>query len=194
MMKPITFRRSRFKLAKFLAALHRFSPDGNPLPGVSDDIVHHDSIDLAEALSSDVGEEFGEIPADSLARLEMGVPVFGYFAVFNGDSAFDCIDGQQVEVPNLDDEEEDEDDEPRIPRRRRTQRFRSQIENSPCDENTCFGFLLSINGDKVEIEAKGMSDVSGECELEPMVEPNLLSDAMRRWLRSFLFPKRGGKA
>ena len=72
-MKPLTFRRSRFRLKKFLAALHEFSPDGNPLLGVSGDIL-----DLAEALSLDLGEEFGGIPDDSLARLELGLPLFGY--------------------------------------------------------------------------------------------------------------------
>lgn len=195
-MKAMTFKLSKFRLKKFLAALHQFSPEGNPLPGVSGDIVRHDSSDLAEDLSSDVGEEFGEIPADSLARLEMGVPLFGFIAVFTGDSAFDCIDGQEVEVPDLDDEEEEEDEfeeEPRLPRRRRTQRFRSQIENTPCDECTSFGFLISLTGDKVEIEPKVMRDVDGECELEMVLEPNLLSEAMRRWARSFLIPKRGGR-
>jgi hypothetical protein len=189
-MKALTIKPSKFRLKKFLDALHRFSPDGNPLPGVSGDIVHHDSIDLAEDLSSDVDEEFGEIPADSLARLEMGVPIFGYFALFDGDTSFNCIDGQQVEIPNLD--EEDEDEEPLMPRRPLTQKFRSQIENTPCDENTCFGFVISLTGGKVEIEGKAMNDFDGDSELEMMVEPNLLCEAMRRWVRSFTI-KRGGK-
>lgn len=42
-------------------------------------------------------------------------------------------------------------------------------------------------------EARVLSDVSEACELEPMVEPNLLSAAMRRWVRSFSTSKRGGK-
>lgn len=187
-MKPMTFKLSKFRLRKFLAALHQFSPEGNPLPGVSGDSVHHDSIDLSEALSSDVGDEFGEIPADSLARLEMGVPLFGYFALFNGDTGFDCIDGQEVEVPNLDDE--DDEEEPRMPRRRRTRRFLEAVANTPCDECTSFGFLISLTGDKVEIEPKAMRDVDGDCELELMAEPNLLSDATRRWTRSFTIPQR----
>ena len=187
-MKPLIVNRSRFKLAEFLDTLHRFSldnlGDGNPLPGVSGDNVYPDALDLIEALASDWGEEFTAIPDDSLGRLEMGLPLFGQFAAFNGFDGFDCVDGQHVEVPCLD----DEDGEPGLPRRRRT-----AVENTTADECGCFGFVISLNGERVEIEARGMSDQGGECELEPMAEPNLLSDAMRRWVRSFLIPKRGGK-
>lgn len=188
-MKPLIVNRSRFKLAEFLDTLHRFSldnlGDGNPLPGVSGDIVYPDPIDLTEALASDADDEFATIPDDSLGRLEMGLAVFAQFAAFNGFDGFDCVDGQHVEVPCLD----DEDDEPVLTRRRRT-----AVENTTADECGCFGFVISLSGGKVEIEAKGMSDVSGDCELEPMVEPNLLSDAMRRWVKTFLFPKPKGKS
>jgi hypothetical protein len=195
MKKPMTFKRSRFKLTKFLAALHQFSlqhlGNGDPLPGVSGDIVYHDSVDLAEALSSDLGEEFGDIGNDSLKRLETGVSLYGQFAAFDGFDGFDCIDGQEVEVPNLD--EEDEDDEPQMPRRRRTKKYLEAVENTPCDECTSFGFLISLSGDTVEIEPKAMRDVDGDCELEMVLEPNLVADKMRTWVRSFLFPKRRGK-
>ena len=120
----------------------------------------------------------------------MGLPVFGQFAAFNGFDGFDCVDGHHVEVPSLD----DEDDEPGLPRRRRTRKYLEAVENTTADECGCFGFVISLDGDTVEIEARGMSDVSGDCELEPMAEPNLLSEAMRRWAGSFLFPKRGVKA
>lgn len=83
---------------------------------------------------------------------------------------------------------------PLIPRRRRTKKYLEAVENSVADENSSFGFVISLDGDTVEIEGMGMSDVSGECELEPMAEPNLLSDAMRRWVKSFLIPKRGEKS
>ncbi len=108
-----------------------------------------------------------------------------------GESAFDCIDRQEVEVPDLDDEEEDEGHEPRMPRRRRTKKYLEAVENTPCDACTSFGFLISLTGDKVEIEPKAMRDVDGDCELEMVVEPNLLSKSMRNWVRSFWFPKRG---
>lgn len=192
-MKPLIVNRSRFKLAEFLDTLHTFSldhfGDGDPLPGVSGDIVYPDAIDLIEALSSVAGEEFSAVPDDSLGRLEMGIPVFAAFASFNGFDGFDCVDGQHVEVPCLD----DEDDEPGLPRRRRTRKYLEAVENTTADECGCFGFVISLSGGTVEIEAKGMSDQGGECELEPMAEPNLLSEAMRRWVRSFLFRKHGGK-
>lgn len=78
-MKPIIIKRSQFKLKGFLAALHQFSLDhcgnGEPLPGASGDTVYHDTGDLAEALAQDEG--FEVIPDDSLARLELGLPLFG---------------------------------------------------------------------------------------------------------------------
>ena len=188
-MKPIAFKRSRFRLKRFLDALHQFSvqnlSSGNPLPVVVGDTAHHDPVDLA-----DEGEEEIEIPDDSLARLQAGLSLYATFASFNGFDGFDTADGQYVEVPCLDD---DDCDEPMIPRRRRTKKYLEAVENSVADECSSFGFCISLAADKVEIEAMGMSDVSGECELGPMVEPNLLSDAMRRWVKSFLIPIRGEK-
>jgi hypothetical protein len=177
-MKSMTFSKSKFDLNRFLDALHEFA-NGNPLPGVDGDTVHHDDVDLAEA------HEFEEIPDDSVERLETGIPLFGYFAIFNGENGFDIIDGDEVEVPNLDDEEEVEDDEPRKPSRRRTKKFLQAISNTYCDECTAFGFLVSLSGDKVQIEGKVMRDVSGECQTEIMLEPNLMSAAMRRFVKSF---------
>lgn len=194
-MKALSFKRSRFRLKRFLDALHKFSVqnlgNGNPLPAVSGDTVYHDPLDLAEALAADGHEEIAEVPGDSLGRLEAGLSLYGQFAAFNGFEGFDCADGQHVDVPSLDDDEDY--DEPVIPRRRRTKKYLEAVENTTADESSSFGFIISLDGDMVEIEARGMNDVSGECELEPMAEPNLLSDAMRRWVRSFLIPKRGGK-
>ena len=191
-MKPLTFKRSRFKLNGFLAALERFSLDhcgnGEPLPGVSGNAVYFDAFDLAESLAQEEG--FEQIPDDSLARLELGLPLFGPFALFNGFDGFDCADGQEVEVPDLD----DEDDEPLVSRRGRSKQYLEAVENTTADDCTCFGLVISLSGDKVSIDAKCMSDVYGECELERMLEPNLLSDAMHTWVKSFLVPTRGGKA
>jgi hypothetical protein len=192
-MNSITIKRTRFRLKAFLNVLHKFSLDhlgnGNPLPVVSCDTVYHDAVELAEALAAE-GEEDIEIPEDSLGRLEAGLTLFAPYACFDGFDGLDCVDGQHVELPCLD--EDDECDEPVNPRRRRTRAYRLKVENTVVDECSCFGFVISLIADKVEIEAMGMSDVSGECELVPMTEPNLLTDAMRRWVRSFKAPKQGG--
>src|SRR5947209_1588840 len=111
-MKPITVKRPRFRLTKLLDALHKFSVDrlgsGNPLPVALGDSVYHDPVDLAEALASE-GEEEVEVPDDSLRRLEVGLTLYGQFAAFNGFDGFDCADGQHVEVPCLDEDEECDD-------------------------------------------------------------------------------------
>jgi len=194
-MKAMTLKRSRFRLKRFLDALHKFSVQnlgsGNPLPAVSGDTVYHDPLDLAEALCADGHEEIAEIPGDSLGRLDVGLTLYGQFAAFDGFDGFDCADGQHVEVPCLDD---DESDEPMMPRRRRTKKYLESVENTTADECSSFGFVISLEGDMVEIEARGLNDVSGECELEAMAEPNLLSAAMRRWVWSFSIRRRGGKA
>jgi hypothetical protein len=191
-MNPITIKRTRFRLKAFLNALHQFSLEhlgnGNPLPVVSGDTVYHDALELAEALAAEGGEEI-EVPDDSLGRLKAGLPLYGQFAAFNGFDGFACADGQHIEVPSLD--EDEECDEAVTPRRRRT--FLNAVQNTTTDECTCFGFVISLDGDSVQIEAMGMSDVNGECELVPLAEPNLLTGAMRRWVRSFTAPKGGGK-
>jgi hypothetical protein len=192
-MKPITTKRSRFRLKAFLNALHKCSLEhlgnGDPLPVVSGDTVYHDALDLAEALAAE-GEDEIEVPDDSLGRLAAGMTLFAPYACFNGFDGLDCTDGQHVELPCLD--EDEEWDEAVIPRWRRTRAYRLKVENTVADECSCFGFVISLTADKVEIEAMGMSDVSGECELVPMAEPNCLKDAMRRWVRSFMAPKQGG--
>ena len=194
-MKPLSIKRSKFKLMQFLDALHNFSldhfGDGNPLPVVSGGTVYSDDLDLIDALAADEDRSVEEIPRSSLERLDLGLEVFGFFAISNGFDEFDCADGEQVEVPNLDDEEEEEDaeEEPR----RRTKKYLEMATNTICDECTTYGYVISIDGDTVKIDGKCMRDVSGDCELERMVEPNLVSDAMRRWVNSFLIPKRGGQ-
>jgi hypothetical protein len=192
-MKPITVKRSRFRITKFLDALHNFGVahlgNGNPLPVALGETVYHDSLDLAEALAAE-GDEEVEVPDDSLGRLEAGFMLYTPFAASNGFDGFDCADGQHVDVPSLDDDEEC--DQPLIPRRRRTKKYLEAVANTPCDECSCFGFVISLTAEKVQIEAMGMSDVSGECELVPLAEPNLLTDSMRRWVRSFMAPKQGG--
>lgn len=192
-MKPLIIKRSRFRLKEFLDALHAFSLEhaggGNPLPALSGGTVYCDTIDLIEALASDEDEGFEVVPDDSLERIEMGLSIFGHFGLCNGWGGFDCVDGQEVEVPDLDEEEDTEDEEPEQPPRQRTKRFIDAVNNTPCDENSSFGYLIRLHGDTVEIEGYRLSDISGEGELERMLEPNLLSYPMRRWMRSFT--KRG---
>lgn len=180
-MKQLSIKRSKFKLTQFLDALHNFSlnhcGDGNPLPVVSGGTVYSDDLDLIDALAADEDRSVEEIPRSSLERLEMGLKVFGFFAISNGFDEFDCADGEQVEVPNLDDEEDEEDveEEPR----RRTKMYLEMAANTVCDECTAYGYVISIDGDTVNIDGMCMRDVSGDCELEAIVEPNLVSDAMR---------------
>ena len=191
-MKPFSIKQSKFKLTMFLDALHNFSlnhcGDGDPLPVVSRSTVYSDDVDLIDALAADEDRSVEEIPRNSLERLEMGLKVFGFFAISNGFDEFDCADGEQVEVPNLDDEEEGEEDAEEVPRGR-TETYLKMVANTICDECTAYGYVISVDGVTVKIDGMCMRDVNGDCELEPMVEPNLVSDAMRRWVDSFLFPK-----
>lgn len=192
-MKPLSIKRSKFKLTQFLDALHNFTldhfGDGNPLPVVSGGTVYPDDLDLIDALAADEDRSVEEIPRSSLERLELGLEVYGCFAISNGFDQFDCADGEQVEVPNLDDEE-DVEEEPRL----RTKKYLEMVTNTICDEYTAYGYVISIDGDTVKIDGMCMRDVTGDCELEAMAAPNLLDDAMRRWAKTFLFPERRGQS
>lgn len=162
-MELLDFRRDQFRLSHFLEALHRYSlangGDGNPLPVVVGDLVLHDPIELAETLADD-GEEVAEIPDDTHLRLEAGMTVFAQFTQFDGYAALECADGSRLKV------REDE-----------------------ADECLAFGVAISLVGDTVEIEGRGLSDVTGESELEPMVAHRRIDNRMRRWIRSFATKK-----
>lgn len=162
-MRAIRVPLRTFKINEFLKALHHFDlahgGDGNPLPGIVGDSVHHDPSLLAEALAADVS---AEIPSDSLRRLEVGLTLYGQTAAFGMDG-LDCVDGGPIADEG--------------------------------DECLSYGLAIALVGGFVEIEGRCLSDVTGECELEPMTEPNRISGRMRRWVRSFVTasPKRNAK-
>lgn len=159
-MQPLSVQRTRIDLVALINSLHRFSlnhgGDGNPLPVVVGDTVHHDPVDLAEALA-DHSEETVEAPDDSLARLEAGLTLYGTFAQLDGFDGIDCADGNRVRVRCVED----------------------------ADECMAFGVVISLVGDTVEIEPRALNDVSGECELETLTEPRI-SGRLRRWVRTFM--------
>lgn len=165
-MQPLTFKRSQFRLSEFLSACHRFSidsgGDGNPLPVAVGDEVYHDPVALADALTDD-GDTSREIPDGSFARLEAGLTLFSQFTSSDGFDGLDCADGSRLRV------REDE-----------------------ADECHAVGVAISLTGDEVEFEGRVLSDVSGECELEPMTGQDRIGKRMRRWVRSFTKTKRAG--
>ena len=211
-MKRITIKRNRFDLKAFLHALHEFSiamgGDGDPMPIEHEDIVHFDTFDLREALRVDMNEEDDDeeaqdeqsdidIPDDSLKRLEAGYRLYGMFGISDGGfSPLLCADQQRIEVEDLADEDEDEvqedpdEDRPRPPR---TKTYREQCENTPVDENRTYGYLIVLQADTITIEATCVNDMSGDSETEPIAEPNLVSEGMGKFARSFMIPKRGRK-
>jgi len=81
-MRQLSIKRSKFKLKRFLDALHKFSldhcGDGNPLPVASGGTVYSDDFDVIDALAADEDRSAEEIPRTSLERLEMGFKVFGF--------------------------------------------------------------------------------------------------------------------
>ncbi len=199
-MKRQVFSRKQFRLEEFLEALQRFARsqgdyDG-PMAVVRGDIAYHDDTELAIALEDDGGDdaegEEADIPEDSLGRLEAGFTLFGGFTQFNGEGGFDCADGQMVEVPDLD--EEDDEEEPRKGRPQRTKKYVEMVGNTHCDECRGYGYLISLEGDRVVIDSALLCDLSGDCEIEPVKEPNLLDEPMTRFVESFVVqPDDSGK-
>ena len=206
-MKRITIKRNRFDLRAFLHALHEFSlamgGDGDPMPIEHDDIVYFDTFDLGEVLLVDMDEEDDdddedqdersdiEIPDASLKRLEAGYRLYAMFGISDGGfSPLICADQQRIDVEDLaDEDEEDEDDQdddrPRPPR---TNKQLERCENTPVDENRTYGYLIALQAGTINIEATCVNDMSGDCEIEPVTEPNLVSDPMRTFARSFFRP------
>ena len=214
-MKRITIKRNRFDMKAFLHALHQFSTalggDGDPMPIEHEEIVYFDTFDLGEALRVDMEEEEDEdetqdeqtdieIPDGSLERLKAGYRIYGMFGISDGGfSPLLCADKQKIDVANRDDEgeeddEDQEDQDEERPRRRRTKKHLEQCENTPVDECRTYGFLIALQADTVTIEATCANDMSGDCETETVAEPNLVSEPMRKFARTFLICNTGGKS
>ena len=207
-MKQITIKRNRFDLKAFLDALHEFTiamgGDGDPMPIEHEDIVYYDTFDLTQALRVDMDDKDDDeeaqdeqadidIPEDSLKRLEAGHRLYGMFGISDGGfSPLLCADQQRIDIEGEDDEDEDDQDEDR-PRPPRTKTHLEQCNNTPVDENRTYGYLIALQGNTITIEATCVNDMSGDCEIEPIAEPNLVSEPMRTFVRSFMIPKRGGK-
>ena len=131
-----------------------------------------------------------DIPPDSLLRLQAGYTLYAMFAGSDGGcSPLLCADGERIDAidPDMDDEDTvDESDSG--PRRRRTKKYVEQCENTPADEFRSYGYLIGLTTDSITLEAVCCNDVSGECETEPLSEPNLVSEPMRKFAKAFCRP------
>ena len=92
-------------------------------------------------------------------------------------------------MPCLDDDEEEETDLDE-----RDEEGQEEEDETYCDENRSYGLLIALERDKLVIESGVMCDLSGDAQVEVVKDAGLVDEPMRRWVNSFLFPKRGGKA
>ncbi len=172
-----------FDLCSFLDALHAFSlacgGDGDPLPVVHEGSVYHDATELASELCAD-------IPDNSRRRLKAGYTVFSVFTQFN-DTGYACADGSEVEVPS-EDEDEEHDDEEDEPRPLRPTMDAALVAATECDDCRGYGFLVSLTGDEIRVELALICDLDGECELEVLEQPNLLTRPMTDFVERFKRP------
>lgn len=196
-MKPLACKRARFRLKAFLKYLHHFNlaagGEGDPLPIEDGGIVYFDVVELMEVLDADRDEGNADdidIPPDSLLRLQAGYTLYAMFACSDGGcSPLLCADGERIDVIDPDmDEEDSEYEADSGPHRRRTKKYIEQCENTPADESRSYGYLIGLTPDAVTLEAVCCYDVSGECETETIPEPNLVSEPMQKFARSFLRP------
>ena len=183
-MKTLIIARNRFDLNKFLKAIHDFTlaMDGpEPFP------IVHDGVAIYDAEACDMMDEGEEIPDDPVKRLEAGYGLYCTFALARDFDLLACADGTEIEVPDLDCDDEDEDEVSL------TEEQRELIAKTHCDESRSYGFLVALRGEKLVIQSATMCDLSGDCEVEAVKDAGLVDDPMRRWVDSFLIPKRGGK-
>jgi hypothetical protein len=153
--------------------------DGHePFPIVRDGVAVFDA-DLCDMLDGDA-----EIPDDPVERLEAGYTLYCSFALARDFDLLACVDGTEVEVPDLDCEDEEE--------ATLTEDQCELIGNTHCDENRSYGLLVKLRGGKIAIQSAQMCDLNGDCEVDVVKNAGLVDEPMRRWVKSFL-PRRGGK-
>ena len=183
-MKKLTIPRNRFNLDKLLTAIDMFTitmGGDESFPIVQDGVAVYNR-DLCDMMD----EDESEIPDDPVERLESGHTLFCQFALCRDFDLLVCADGTEIEVPSLDEDEEDETEAEEEEQENEVETF--------CDENRSYGFLISLVDGKLVIESGLMCDLTGDAEVEIVKNAGLVDEPMSRWMKSFLIPRRGGKA
>lgn len=184
-MTKLTMPRNRFNLDRFLEAVDKFTIS---MGGDESFPIVQDGVAVYDFNMNDMMEDESEIPDDPVERLESGHTLFCQFAVCRDFDLLVCADGTEIEVPSLDedDEEEAETDE--------EGREDGDEDDTCCDENRSYGFLLSLVGREFVIESALMCDLNGDVEVEIVKDAGRVDGLMGRWIKSFLIPKRTWKA
>lgn len=128
--------------------------------------------------------ELEDIPDDPVARLEAGFDLLAQFAMWQDFGELACADGGVIEVPDLDDDDfddEDEEDRPLL-----TAAQRRLIEKTECDECRSYGFLISLDGAKLNFQTVLVSESDGDCEVDAVVDAGLVDKPMTKFINSFM--------
>lgn len=111
----------------------------------------------------DDGDDLG---GDPLEWLRAGHSLFGQF--FRGDGVtYDCADGQEVEVPDDDDDD-------------------SRIDATYLDDSSAYGFLIRLKEERVEIRSAVLRDITGDCCIEEVVDAGFFEEKMVRFIESLM--------
>jgi hypothetical protein len=189
-MSVVTTLRRRFDWQAFSKAITTFAVTHGleeAFPVVDDGRVvawqdHH------EELLED-RDDLEDVPDSPLERLEAGFDLFAQFTMPVCCDQMVCVDGEIIEVPDLDDDM-DGDEEPATPL---TDEERRLIETTVCDENHAHGLLVSLEGTRLVFQTVLFSDTDGDCVVEAVVETGLVEVPMLRFIESFV-KRRAGKS
>lgn len=181
-MSVFTIPRMRFDWPRFGSAVSRFV-----LARGADEVfqIVQDGqviLDMEELTLAD-GEEIEDIPDDPVERLEAGFDLLAQFAMFQDFGELVCADGSVIEVPDLDEDDPDDEDEERQPL---TASQRRLMEKTECDECSSYGFLISLDGAKLNFQTVLVSESDGDCEVDAVVDAGLADEPMAKFINSFM--------
>jgi hypothetical protein len=180
-MKTIRIARDRFDLPRFLAAFETyFGKDAFGIIVEDDGILFYCEWDADE-----------DLPDEPLKCLEAGRTLFAMFTAHD-DDGFDCVDGTKITLPDLDgdfDVENDEQVEPHAA----TPEEHERVENTNHDDCRGYGYTIALKADTLHINAAIWCDITSECNLEEVQEPNLLDQPMATFVLSFARKRRAAK-
>ncbi|MBX9679645.1 MAG: hypothetical protein K2X38_12855 [Gemmataceae bacterium] len=185
-MSIFTIPRSRFDWTKFVRTVSKFvlsrgADEAFPIveDGKAIFLPDHEELTLPDGMGLE------DIPDDPIERLDAGFDLLAQFAMWQDFGELACADGGVIEVPDLDDgdfdDDEDEEERPLL-----TAAQRRLIEKTECDECRSYGFLISLDGAKLNFQTVLVSESDGDCEVDAVVDAGLVEEPMAKFINSFM--------
>lgn len=170
--------RRRFGWKAFTRAITKFAVEcglEEAFPVADDGWVvpwqDHDELTLPD------GQEVEHVPGDPLRRLQAGFSLCAVFTSPENHRRLACADGDVIVVPDFD------EGNAALPRSGEQRRLAQRTE---CGEYKSYAFLISLAEGRLTFQTALMTDVGGDCAVEPVAEAGLADEPMIRFVRRFI--------